>query len=93
MFMDGAKTETYGKLVSWDDDKDAADLLFSQRQFSPGEGLRVFELQEKIYPFLVKCCELILHDLVEDGSLLGGKVPISLETSTAAASRAPSGCA
>lgn len=85
IFMDGAKTETYGKLVSWDDDKDAADLLFSQRQFSPGEGLRVFELQEKIYPFLVKCCELILHDLVEDGSLLGGEVAIPSETSTAAA--------
>ncbi|PMD34550.1 hypothetical protein L207DRAFT_588074 [Hyaloscypha variabilis F] len=85
MFMDGDNSETYGKLVSWDGDQGAAGLLFSQRQFSPGEGLRVLELQEKIYPFLVKCCELILHDLVENGTLLGGELPAPLEDEAATA--------
>ncbi|KAE8443360.1 hypothetical protein EG329_001918 [Mollisiaceae sp. DMI_Dod_QoI] len=70
LFMDGETTETYGKLVSWEDDETAADLMFSERQFSPGDGLRVLELQEKVYPFLIKCCKLILHDLVESGLLL-----------------------
>jgi hypothetical protein len=53
LFMDGETIETYGKLVSWDDDEKAADLMFSQRQFTPGDGLRVFELQERVYPFLI----------------------------------------
>jgi len=74
--MDGDTVETYGKLVSWDENEDAVSLMLSQRQFSPGEGLRVFEIQERIYPFLIKCCELILHDLVADGSLLDEKFPI-----------------
>jgi hypothetical protein len=80
LFMDGDTAETYGKLVSWEDDKNALNLMCSERQFTPGDGLRVFELQEKIYPFLVKCCELILHDLVESGSLYDEKFPIISET-------------
>ncbi|TVY44381.1 hypothetical protein LOCC1_G003492 [Lachnellula occidentalis] len=76
LFMDGETSETYGKLVSWDDDEESALLMFSQRQFTPGDGLRVLELQEKVYPFLVKCCELILHDLVESGSMYDDQFPI-----------------
>ncbi|TVY91154.1 hypothetical protein LAWI1_G003284 [Lachnellula willkommii] len=76
LFMDGETPETYGKLVSWEDDEEGALLMFSQRQFTPGDGLRVLELQEKVYPFLVKCCELILHDLVESGSLYDDQFPI-----------------
>ncbi|KUJ07127.1 uncharacterized protein LY89DRAFT_601789, partial [Mollisia scopiformis] len=83
LFMDGETPETYGKLVSWDENREAADLMFSQRQFTPGHGLRVFELQEKVYPFLIKCCELILHDLVQSGSLLDDKFPIVPEAVSA----------
>ncbi|KAE9366427.1 hypothetical protein N431DRAFT_351887 [Stipitochalara longipes BDJ] len=79
LLMDGDTTETYGKLVSWEDDKEAADLMFSERQFSPGDGLRVFELQEKVYPFLVKCCQLILHDLVESGTIFDDQFPVIAE--------------
>ncbi|TVY81496.1 hypothetical protein LSUE1_G004095 [Lachnellula suecica] len=82
MFMDGETVDAYGRLVSWDEDPKAADLLFSQRQFAPGDGLRVFELQERIYPFLIKCCELILHDLVESGSLFNGQVSAVSEIPT-----------
>jgi hypothetical protein len=80
LFMDGDTTDTYGKLVSWDDDEKAADLMVSQRQFTPGDGLRVFELQERIYPFLVKCCEIILHDLLDSGTLSNDQFPIVSET-------------
>jgi len=89
LFMDGETTETYGKLVSWDDDEKAADLMFSQRQFTPGDGLQVFELQERVYPFLIKCCEFILHDLVESGSLFDDQFPIVSETPPATAAEPP----
>ncbi|RDL38913.1 Uncharacterized protein BP5553_03253 [Venustampulla echinocandica] len=70
MFLDGDSVDSYGKLVSWGEDEKALDYLFTRLHFTPGDGLRVFEIQQRIYPFLVKCCELILHDLVEAGSLL-----------------------
>ncbi|CAD6445774.1 097abc67-9730-4319-8d27-0b8dd73a7e21-CDS [Sclerotinia trifoliorum] len=74
LFLDGDKIETHGRLVSWEEDDAAADLMFTERQFSPGDGLKAFELQEKIYPFLIKCCELILHDFVTSGALLDGNI-------------------
>lgn len=76
LFMDGETSTTYGNFVSWEESEDAVDLMFSQRQFNPGEGLLVLELQEKVYPFLIKCCELILHDLVVDGTLFSDQFPI-----------------
>jgi hypothetical protein len=89
MFMDGGTPETYGRLVSWDDDEEAANLMYSSRQFFPGDGLRVFELQEKVYPFLVKCCELILHDLIESGTPFDERFPILPDSSPIKESRPP----
>lgn len=56
--------------------------MFTKRQFSPGDGLKALELQEKICLFLITCCELILHDLTESGALLDGNIPtgITLES-------------
>lgn len=76
LFLDGDTTEAYGKLVSWKDNEEAINLMWTQRQFIPGEGLRVFELQEKVYSFLIKCCKLILHDLVDSGLLYDDEFPI-----------------
>ncbi|KAF7895768.1 uncharacterized protein EAF01_009730 [Botrytis porri] len=75
LFLDGDEVETYGRLVSWEEDNDAADLMFTERQFSPGDGLKAFELQEKIYPFLIRCCELILHDFTKAVALLDANIP------------------
>lgn len=87
-FMDGDTPETYGKLISWRENEEAVNLMVSQRQFSPGEGLRVLELQDRVYPFLVKCCELILHDFVESGSLFDDhQVPVSEATTTMATTK------
>lgn len=88
LFLDGDKVETYGRLVSWDDDATAADLMRTERQFSPGDGLKALELQEKIYPFLIKCCELILHDLVQSGALLEGDIPTAVTGNSVVAPKA-----
>ncbi|QSZ29954.1 hypothetical protein DSL72_004472 [Monilinia vaccinii-corymbosi] len=92
LFLDGDKVETYGRLVSWEEDETAADLMFTERQFSPGDGLKALELQEKIYPFLIKCCELILHDLAQSGALLDGNIPtgITLESTITPEPTSPS---
>jgi hypothetical protein len=57
------KAEDYGKVVAWDDDDRAFDWMMSEVGRQPGEGLLILEIQQKILDFLVKCCELILHDL------------------------------
>ncbi|KAM0171854.1 hypothetical protein ACHAPF_007881 [Botrytis cinerea] len=80
LFLDGDKVETYGRLVSWEEDNAAADLMLTKRQFSPGDGLKAFELQEKIYPFLTRCCELILHDFAESGAFLDASIPTGITT-------------
>ncbi|CAJ2513942.1 Uu.00g020610.m01.CDS01 [Anthostomella pinea] len=36
--------ETYGQLVSWDDNDQAFDLMHNQIQFSPGDGLLVLDV-------------------------------------------------
>ena len=48
--------------------------------------MQVFELQEKIYHFLIKCCEVILHDLVDSGLLYDDQFPIIPETIATTAS-------
>ncbi|KAK6603053.1 hypothetical protein H4I96_05821 [Botrytis cinerea] len=83
LFLDGDKVETYGRLVSWEEDNAAADLMLTKRQFSPGDGLKAFELQEKIYPFLTRCCELILHDFAESGALLDASIPTAIASAEA----------
>jgi hypothetical protein len=56
--------ETYGRLLSWDDDDNAWDLYTSQIGFQPGEGLLVMEIQDRLLRFLVQCAETIVNDLL-----------------------------
>lgn len=78
MFLDGRTPTKYGRLVSWDDDPDALEILKSGRAFSidPGQGLLTLEIQERIMQFLVECCKGILHDLSESGSLTESQFPV-----------------
>ena len=57
--------ETYGRLLSWDDDDNAWDLYTSQIGFQPGEGLIVMEIQDRLLRFLVQCAETIVNDLLQ----------------------------
>ena len=50
--------ETYGTLSVHED---AQDFIIGDK---PGEGLVTLEIQEEILLFLVKCAEIILHDLL-----------------------------
>lgn len=62
LLLDGEIVETYGRLVSWDEDEEAMMKTFSQLNFQPGEGLLILEIQQRIMRFLVDCCQGILHD-------------------------------
>lgn len=75
--LEGSTVEEYGKFLDWDvDPEQATTLMVHRRHFTPGEGLQVLEIQERIYPFLIQCCEIVLHDLKSEGSLLDEKYPV-----------------
>ncbi|KAE9988063.1 hypothetical protein EG328_000533 [Venturia inaequalis] len=75
--LEGSTVEEYGKFLDWDvEPEQATTLMVHRRHFTPGEGLQVLEIQERIYPFLIQCCEIVLHDLKSEGSLLDEKYPV-----------------
>ena len=62
MFLSGRTTpQTYGELVP-NNGNDAINLEMAGITQSPGDGLLVLEIQEKLLRFLVRVAELILHD-------------------------------
>ena len=67
MYLAGeTKEEKYGRLVGWEDDDDAFDLMHNCLQFQPGTGLLVLEIQSKVYSFLLQCCYQLFHDIPRD---------------------------
>ncbi|KAJ1329832.1 hypothetical protein MN608_06568 [Microdochium nivale] len=67
MVLHGANNaEEYGRLLAWEDHEDAFEWLQTRRQFLPGEGLMVLEIQDRLLAFLVSCCKQILHDVPAD---------------------------
>jgi hypothetical protein len=78
MFLDGQTAETYGRLDAWADNDEALDQMISGHGFHPGQGLTVLEIQQRIYGFLVECCQLILHD-TDPSSLTDNKIPVKPE--------------
>ena len=76
MLFHGRTTpETYGEVISWDDDDDAFDLLMSNMGKCPGDGLLILEIQSKVLAFLLQCCRLILAD-IPAASLIGDDAPV-----------------
>lgn len=57
---------TYGQLLEWDDHEDAFVWLATRKQFQPGEGLAILEVQERLLNFLVECCRSLLHNIPTD---------------------------
>ncbi|ORY62097.1 uncharacterized protein BCR38DRAFT_394731 [Pseudomassariella vexata] len=75
MYLVGGKNpDTYGQLVSWDEDDNAFDLMMNQIQFPPGHGLLVLEVQDKLLRFLVECCYQMFHDIHKE-KLIDDTVP------------------
>ncbi|KAI4592397.1 hypothetical protein KJ359_011208 [Pestalotiopsis sp. 9143b] len=64
MLLNGMTTlEEYGKVFRWDEQKDALKWLAERRQFLPGEGLIILEIQQRLLTFLVDISQRILHDI------------------------------
>ena len=64
MLLLGQKTAaTYGRLVSWDEDDNAFDMMSRGVGVQPGEGLLILEIQQRKLQFLRACVETILQDM------------------------------
>ena len=87
MMLVGQNVEQdYGRLISWDDDDDAFDMMSRGVGIQPGEGLVVMEIQQRKLQFLLKCAQIILQDLplkhpLAQGQSVPGDMPSNVETS------------
>ncbi|KAM3528889.1 hypothetical protein NHJ13051_002163 [Beauveria bassiana] len=85
MVLHGATTaDGYGKLIAWDDHEDAFEWLTTRKQFLPGEGLLVLEVQARIMKLLVDCCHQILHeisaaDMIGDAYAIQPELPLKTD--------------
>lgn len=63
-------SETYGRVVSWnDDDPESLRVIRDNKDeiaMDPGRGLLLLERQRSILNFLLRCCELVMHDISAD---------------------------
>lgn len=69
MFTARRTPETYGELLSWDDEPAAFEWMTSGKGMHPGYGLHILEIQERIWSFCVACCKSILHDMSPDAMI------------------------
>ncbi|KAL8788644.1 MAG: hypothetical protein Q9213_001572 [Squamulea squamosa] len=78
MLLAGQNTqEAYGRMVSWDEDDEAFDLMSRGTGLQPGEGLQVMEIQQRKMQFLLGCVGHILQDLsLNDLSIPKQPVPV-----------------
>lgn len=64
MLLNGAPCwKEYGRLLGRGNKNSVDDQQFMWRQFPPGRGLLVLEVQDRLLRFLVQCCRKILHDI------------------------------
>ncbi|KAL8919639.1 MAG: hypothetical protein Q9208_006671 [Pyrenodesmia sp. 3 TL-2023] len=64
MLLSGQDTEkAYGRMLSWEEDDGAFDMMSRGTGLQPGEGLQVMEIQQRKMQFLEQCVEIILQDL------------------------------
>ncbi|KAK6595870.1 hypothetical protein H4I96_10189 [Botrytis cinerea] len=66
ILLEGETVETYGRLVSFDEDEDARMDMFTGLAHLPGWGLLILEVQQRLLHLLVKCCEALLQDIDAD---------------------------
>ncbi|KAL8772275.1 MAG: hypothetical protein Q9209_002487 [Squamulea sp. 1 TL-2023] len=62
LLTDQRSRETYGKLKDFTT-ADVEDILWTGYGFQLGHGLVILETQQRLYQFLLRCAELLLHDL------------------------------
>lgn len=67
MHLIGQKTpDTYGRITCWKGNPESAHAWVTGIGAQPGDGLIILEIQRRILRFLLKCTELLLHDLALD---------------------------
>lgn len=77
MLLTGQRTrDEYGRLFEIESAADSENILWTSFGFLLGQGLLVLKLQKKLYSFLVKCTELLLHDL-ELSELTAVRIPMA----------------
>lgn len=91
VFSGRDSAETYGELMSWVEYPQAFGRLYCGQDISPGEGLWVLEIQERLYQFLVNACKNVLHDIsLEDRDQLLA-LPVQPEPPLPTANRTDNG--
>ncbi|KAL8852654.1 MAG: hypothetical protein Q9221_002414 [Calogaya cf. arnoldii] len=64
MYMNGEQTrEGYGRIVSWEEDRQSVFKCHSGVEPDPGMGLMILQVQRDILEFLVGCSAAIMHDI------------------------------
>ena len=64
MLLSGQENhQAYGRMISWEEDDEAFDMMSSGIGLQPGEGLQILEIQQRKMTFLQRCAEIILQDL------------------------------
>lgn len=63
LFRGKAAPETYGQLVSWDEQPSARQWLDDHLELQPGIGIQVLRIQHRLLAFLVHIATAILHDI------------------------------
>ena len=73
MLLTGQQTrKTYGQLRTIEDTVDLENILWTDFGFLLGQGIVILENQRKLYRFLVRCTELLLHDMDLAKSITNG---------------------
>jgi hypothetical protein len=73
--LNGVSGPEYGRLVAWEELKDALHWALIRKQFLAGEASVILEAQDRLMQFLVRCCEQLLQD-IPAAELLGDKYPV-----------------
>lgn len=64
MYLNGEwSRDTYGRLVSWEEDRQALLKCFRGIAPDPGTGLLILEIQRDVLQFLVRTSAALLHDI------------------------------
>ncbi|TKA29579.1 hypothetical protein B0A50_03592 [Salinomyces thailandicus] len=64
MYLSGRNSpERYGEILPYNVRDKVWDDWVSQRGKSVGDGLQILQTQQRLYRFLVRCCQEIMHDI------------------------------
>jgi hypothetical protein len=77
LFHDRKNPDTYGELVSWEDNENAFEYMMNGVGMHPGRGLMALEIQQRIWNFLVTWSEVLLKDLspLTEGEIVSNPGP------------------